>query len=265
MVDNNQDNDEYQFSDLDVMGSDMMDDEDTAPMQSEVVERHSPQKNIRRNALIVVVLVILAMVVYKFMGAFFSSKTDQVATKKTTPSAIQPIPQETQSRPVQPVVTQQTTPSVTSSSSNQEVNQKLAALEISQQNMRSEVTTVNNQLSGLSSNLNSLADKIAALSQTVNTLADKVEQQSRELAVISARTRPKLVRPKVRATRSLPVYYIQAVIPGRAWLIATNGSTLTVREGTKVAGYGVVKLIDAIQGRVVMSSGKVIRFSQQDS
>ncbi|HAF87135.1 MAG TPA: type IV secretion protein IcmG, partial [Legionellales bacterium] len=60
-------------------------------------------------------------------------------------------------------------------------------------------------------------------------------------------------------------YYIKAVIPGRAWLIAANGSTLTVSEGTNIKGYGMVKLIDSTQGRILTSSGRVIRFSQQDS
>ena len=61
------------------------------------------------------------------------------------------------------------------------------------------------------------------------------------------------------------LYYIQAVIPGRAWLIATNGSTLTVREGSTIPGYGIVRKIDPNLGKVFMSTGKVIRFSQLDS
>ena len=58
---------------------------------------------------------------------------------------------------------------------------------------------------------------------------------------------------------------MQAVIPGRAWLIANNGSTITVREGTPIPGYGIAKIIDPIKGRVMTSSGKEIRFSQDDS
>jgi intracellular multiplication protein IcmG len=60
-------------------------------------------------------------------------------------------------------------------------------------------------------------------------------------------------------------YNIQAVIPGRAWLIATNGATLTVSQGTAIPGYGIVKLIDPVQGKVTTSSGQIIRFSQEDS
>ena len=60
-------------------------------------------------------------------------------------------------------------------------------------------------------------------------------------------------------------YYIQAVIPGRAWLVSSQGLTITVREGTSVPGYGIVKLIDPNQGRILTSSGRTITFSQQDS
>ena len=80
------------------------------------------------------------------------------------------------------------------------------------------------------------------------------------------RTQPKRVVHHINKPSAPPIhYYIQAVIPGRAWIIATNGSTLTVREGTNIAGYGIVRLIDPLDGRIVTSSGQIIRFSQEDS
>ena len=60
-------------------------------------------------------------------------------------------------------------------------------------------------------------------------------------------------------------YAVKAVIPGRAWLLASNGSTLTVRRGTPIQGYGVVTGIDAVRGYVFTSYRKLIRFSQEDS
>jgi len=76
---------------------------------------------------------------------------------------------------------------------------------------------------------------------------------------------------KVRASKKVVAatppaqYFLQAIIPGRAWLISTNGDTVTVREGTRISSYGVVRFIDAKRGRVLTSSGQVIRFSQEDS
>ncbi|MBA3536672.1 MAG: type IV secretion protein IcmG, partial [Tatlockia sp.] len=87
-----------------------------------------------------------------------------------------------------------------------------------------------------------------------------------EIVLLTEKAKPKPVRRRL-IVKSAPrlMYFIQAIIPGRAWLIATNGSTITVREGTRIAGWGVVKLIDPIQGRVLTSSGRIIRFSQRDS
>ncbi|KTD47088.1 protein IcmG (DotF) [Legionella rubrilucens] len=264
MVDNNQNNDEYQFADLDVVNPDGGDD-DLEAMRAEG-EQRAPKKDVRKNALIVIALIVVAMIIYKFMGAMFSRKPEPVTPTQTVTTPVTPTP-------VTPVVTQPTPSSLTpvptqpqpTAAVSDEINQKLSALELAQQGMRSEITTINNQLNGLSGNVNDLSNKIAALSQSVSLLAAKVEQQSQQIAVLTVRTKPKPVPHVVRKVTPRPVYYIQAVIPGRAWLIATNGSTLTVREGSVIAGYGTVKLIDATQGRVVMSTGQIIRFSQQDS
>ncbi len=208
------------------------------------------------------------MLIYELWGAFFSKKTtDTEAT--TVPPITTATPQPTPTQPpvtvpVQPVAPPPTTP-VQSGLDNAQITQKLSALEVSQQNLRSEVNALNDQLSGISSNVNELTTKITDLNQMLTTLAAKVDQQSSQIAILTARTAPKPPPRVVHRGPPRPVYYIQAVIPGRAWLIATNGSTLTVREGTQIAGYGVVKLIDARQGRVITSSGQVIRFSQQDS
>jgi intracellular multiplication protein IcmG len=138
-------------------------------------------------------------------------------------------------------------------------------LEASQQNLSADVSAINSKLNGINTTVNQLNDKIANLNNVLTMLTAKLEQQSSEIAILTERTKPKPVRRVVVRRAAGPMFYVQAIIPGRAWLIATNGSTITVREGTAIPGYGVVKLIDPNQGRVVTSSGQVIRFSQQDS
>jgi intracellular multiplication protein IcmG len=109
--------------------------------------------------------------------------------------------------------------------------------------------------------------KMAELNQVITQLNAKLETQSQVIERLTVRTAPKPPKPRVLNgfLNQRLKYYVQAVIPGRAWLIATNGATLTVREGTLISGYGVVKLIDPTQGRVLTSSGRIIRFSQSDS
>jgi intracellular multiplication protein IcmG len=148
------------------------------------------------------------------------------------------------------------------------IKQKLQDLELSQYNLRSELNAANSRLDTINNTMNSLNEKIATLTQGITRLSETVEAQANRLTLMTAmQKKPKVVHKRNHFKPNFPrvVYNIQAVIPGRAWLIASNGSTLTVREGSEISGYGVVRLIDAAQGRVTMSSGRVIRFSQEDS
>lgn len=264
MADNEYD-DEYQFDDLDKSVNEHEEKLDSQPS----TQAKQDSTNIRRNALIVAGLFVLLLLGYKFIGSFFSAKkTPQaipslpVTDLKPAPiTAVAPVPQP-QEPPVQttsPVVPQPST-------DNTIINQKLSAFEANQQDLRQDLNTVNSKLGTVTTTVNDLTEKIAQLSQLMTELNAKLDKQSQEIVLLTERTKPKLVKRKV-VVKTAPrlLYFIQAIIPGRAWLIATNGSTLTVREGTRIAGWGVVKLIDPIQGRVLMSTGQVIRFSQQDS
>lgn len=263
MADNDQLNDEYQFSELDALGADTTDQADSAYDEA-ASKQVGAETNIRRNALIVVILVILAMIIYKFLGSFFASPEIPVQKTKTVDTAkkSEPQPETPEIQPLQPVVS---APRPQQASIPANVEQKLSALELGQQSTRSDVSSVSNQLGGISSNMDELATQIAKLNDALTSINTKLEQQSREIDLLMTRTKPKKVRPAVKKSQPAKKYYIQAVIPGRAWLIAQNGATLTVREGTVVPGYGTIKLIDPLQGRISTSSGQIIRFSQDDS
>jgi intracellular multiplication protein IcmG len=269
MADNNQNDDEYKFAELDSLDNDPMNEmSDTGGDASSalyVKNAASSQKDIKRNALIAVGLIIFAMVMYKLIGYLFFSPKNTPLTQTT----ITPITQAT-SQPVEytppplPAPVQQTPP--ISSENNTDLTNKISAMEVSQDSVRSEVNTVSQQVGTVNNNINTLNNQMNELNQTITNLSAQMAKQTEEINILMARMQPKKIsKPITRpATRPL-IYYIQAVIPGRAWLIGTNGSTLTVREGTKITGYGMVKLIDAMQGRVITSSGQVIRFSQEDS
>ncbi|MDP3705630.1 MAG: type IVB secretion system protein IcmG/DotF [Legionellaceae bacterium] len=218
-------------------------------------KRNSPA----RNALIAVGIIIALLLLYKISSGFFSGSKDSTKIVKT---------QET--RQIIPAATIEPTAPVTMTrpeSVAPELTNKLSALEQTQANMQSQFATINNQITGLNTNLNSLAEKLNQVALHVAQLTATVENQSHLIMMVTERTksRPKIIKQVISNPMPVLKYYVQAVIPGRAWLIATNGSTLTVREGTPLPGYGVVKIIDAMQGRVLTSSGQVIRFSQDDS
>lgn len=263
-------NDEYEFADLENLSPDSMGDDDllsAAPITPRL-EQKDASSNIKRNALVVVILAVLAMLLYKFAGPFFTKKTSSTNTGIVVPPvSSQPTLPIVEQTPI--IITPPTTVAElpkTSETADPQLSQKISALDLNQQTIRSDLNNANTQLSGINNNINNLNTKMANLAQLVNTMSMKMEQQSQQITMlIAAREKPK-PRPIVkRAVAPSMVYFIQAVIPGRAWLISTNGSTLTVREGTSVPGYGIIKLIDPNQGRVLTSSGRIIRFSPQDS
>jgi intracellular multiplication protein IcmG len=270
MVDNDHNNDEYQLNDLDLLAVEPEDqvqteaksesDASSAPTDAGA-KQFDISKEMIRNALIVIGGIVLLVLCYKFVGSFFSSKKS--AQPEIIPVAVKKIPTN---NAVNQSMTQQM-PFASDSAPSSQVSKKLSTLEQDQQTMNANVQSINTQLNGMSSTVSDMATKMAELSNVINALNDKIEAQSHEIERLHA---PK-PRPIARVRKSLNTmdapasYVIQAVIPGRAWLMTGNGSTLTVREGTSIAGYGVVKLIDPLQGRVVTSSGRIIRFSQTDS
>lgn len=264
MADNTFNNDEYQFADLDLMESGSVDDEASHQSNTNIKQNSdfSAINPVKRNALIVIIGIVLMLVIYKFVGLFTTTSTKPVESSAIiTPVA--PAP-ETEA-PIVPIQTP--LPQSSSNTENaEELNQKLADLDMNQQTIRTDVSNAASQLNGMNQSLVSLNAKLDSMSQTMMALSAKIEQQNSQIALLVAARTPPKPRPVVkRAVIPATVYYIQAVIPGRAWLTGANGSTLTVREGTNVSGYGIVKLIDPAQGRVVTSSGRVIRFNQQDS
>ncbi len=260
MADDDQYNDEYQFADLDEMSPHPEEESEgastTPAIESEGASGGYPTKNIKRNALIALAVVVVVMLLYKLASSVFSEKKMDIEDVAPPVTVQAPIS-------VEPSVPSPVAPPATTVDPN--VSQKLSALEVSQQSMRSDVSSIGEQLNTLSANVSSLTAKIADLNGIITNLSAKVDEQSREIEQITIRREAKRVHAVKHHVARYPKYYIQAVIPGRAWLIASNGATLTVREGTTIAGYGTVKLIDPKQGRVATSSGQVIKFSQEDS
>lgn len=141
-----------------------------------------------------------------------------------------------------------------------------------QKNMQNNLATINEKMNQLNGQLNSLNANNQMLQQQLVQLVSKLQgmQQSMEEAIAAAKAKPqisKAVRSSEHVYRpEVPKihYYVQAIIPGRAWLVSSQGKTLTLRVGSPLSGYGVVRAIDAQQGRVLMSTGKIFVFNPAD-
>ncbi|CAM4504889.1 MAG: hypothetical protein LEGION0403_FIIPPAGN_01919 [Legionella sp.] len=275
MAENDQ-NDEYKFDEYESYDNESTDNAGSSSSpQPPGKSPKGPNKDVRRNALIAVGVVIAAMVGYKVVGGIFSGKstTEKGAALPPAPVAaiapqqqIQPMPQ-LQPQPTQQLAPQPVQQPTLPVAQDAALKQQVESIVTNQQNVQSQVSSMNEQVGNVNNNVNNLSAQITQLNQTITDLTNQLNKQSEVIAVLMERTKPKVVRRVLPPQRygHANIYYINAVIPGRAWLIGTNGSTLTVREGTKIAGYGVVKLIDSMDGRVLTSSGRTIRFSQDDS
>lgn len=256
MADKDKPTDEYHYSDSDSQDNPFAGQDEAQPLKPET----SNSNPVRRNALIVIGVVVVFFVMYRFIAPYFSG------SKESIKPALPPVAQ-TMSAPVQPtpapVVAPQNLPVV--KEADEQLKKTVSTIEINQQGLRSDINSLNGQMQGLNTKLDELSSQINRLNQALGALSNQVAQQSHDVSALMVKAQPP--KPKSKAGPAMPqvTYYIQAVIPGRAWLIGSNGSILTVREGIKIGGYGLVQLIDPMQGRVVTSSGKIIRFSPQDS
>lgn len=277
MVDDNKD-DEYQFSELD--GSQVFDEDAKV---SDIKTSMPAENNLRKFILIGFAILVVVFLAYKFLGSQFlsSKKTNQQQklTDKAPVSAVQNNSLAQSSKPdtsfqqPPPISKPQQTPTVvysepqvqtvTKTVTDPKVSQKIASLQDETQQTARAVNRVTSNMDVLDRSMTTLNSKLTEMNANLAILAQEVKNQQGML--MKLKQKPKKQRIKRGLKSSKPVYYIQAAIPGRAWLKSTKGITITVVEGTMVKGYGRVKVIDPHQGQVVLSSGRVIKFSASDT
>lgn len=208
------------------------------------------EPSIKRNALIAVVGLFLLLTLLKCVGRPSIEHTNET---------------------IKPIVEKNIQPIENSVALQAETNQMQNLMEM-QRNLQNNLATVNEKMNQLNIQLNSLNANNQMFQQQIGQLIAKLQsmQQSMEEAIAAAKARPQ-IRSSVRHGDHVyrPVmpkihYYVQAIIPGRAWLVSSQGQTLTLRVGSTLPGYGIVKSIDADQGRVMMSTGKVFIFNPAD-
>ncbi|MDX2346418.1 MAG: hypothetical protein QNK11_06070 [Legionella sp.] len=285
MADDDQQNnqDEYQFADLDVLGmeqeaaSESEEDESlesgdegvSSPPGRGRFDQIDPKVlNIVRKGAIAVAALISVLIVYKGITSFFSSKSSTKEIITATATKTQPAPKT--ALPINTPKTENVTVSrapMTGSDNNRSVSM----LQKEQKQIEDELSDIRVQISTVTQNISDVSSKMTDVQQTMLVLSERLEQQSQQMGRLQSMRRTRRVtssadspsRPRTRAPK--PTYSIQAIIPGRAWLMSSQGKTLTVSRGSPVPGYGTIRLINAKVGRVFTSSGRVIQFSQADT
>lgn len=286
MIDDNKE-DEYQFTELD---GDHSFDEDMS--MDEVKTSFPNENNLRKIILSGFAVVIVGFILFKFVTSYLSNKGDIGNTDLTKESSKKPVV-TAQNKPTKPAFkpqpvkqvapkvgpkpfvyqppkpqpqynpTSQAVKVVTKTVNDPKVNDKLDSLRRSSQKSSRKILRINNNVSAIRDSIDALSSKIGSLNVTISNLTEKVKSQQVELEAL--KPKPKKTVEKSKQQKNKITYHVKALIPGRGWLMSSQGVTVTVIEGTYLPEFGRVKSIDARHGKVIMSSGAVIRFSVSDT
>jgi cell division protein FtsB len=191
-----------------------------------------------------IVAAIVAVIILLLLVHWFTGSSSKKAAPTTTP-VVQSTPQPVTSQPNPAVMSQLSGMKQSESAMRDQVNQ-----------MQSELTQLQASVNAITSRHGSSDTAIAALAQKVNSLQEKQE------ALIAAHAEQ---GGSVNKTFIKPVYYyLRAMVHNRAWLEGSNGLNSTVTIGSKIKGYGRVQSMDTANGKITMSTGKVITFPASD-
>lgn len=115
----------------------------------------------------------------------------------------------------------------------------------------------NEQNKALQNQVQSLNSRVADMEAQINQLVQVLTRRNSSARSASSSSSMNLA-PAVEQARGPDAriaYNVQAIIPGRAWLKAENGETITVAEGDVIRGAGRVTKIDPYDGLVEINTG----------
>ncbi len=158
--------------------------------------------------------------------------------------------------PVQPAMTVAT---VAAPNDDQLLLQKsLADLEQSNYSNNQQIATLKSQLADVNTQLQNANQTNDQLKQAMVLLLQQLRDLNAQMAKKPAATVAKQpAHPEV-------VYAVRAMVDGRAWIQGSNGLSLSVTVGDPIPDYGNVTAIQAVQGMIQTTSGKVIRLGAND-
>ena len=219
-----------------------------------------------RIALIVILVLLITVLIYRCSSNPLAEKTNEkivaISVKHATSK-----PQDVIVSSV-PVVTLRSKPQTTYNATGMNEDQ-FQRLEKVNSDLQSQVRDLSSQMSNLRSNVDTTTASLKLVAEQLSQLATTIGNEAQKSAVLAEQIKQQQKNPfgatKMEAVVPQIQCALQAIIAGRAWLVCSNGETLTVRQGTQVYNYGEVRYIDAISGRVLTSSGQTITFSKEDS
>ena len=121
------------------------------------------------------------------------------------------------------------------------------------------VNALAQRVSSLKGGLTNLKGSVNSLHDVIKKLTRQLNEQKRLQSILSTYRKTAKQRQQ-KQIRYRKRYFVKAVIPGRAWLYAADGTSITVTVGDSVPGYGKVIGIDPFSGVVSTSSGIKVHY-----
>lgn len=216
----------------------------------------NPFNNVnKQNLLILLGTIIMLFAVYKLSSLFFSAEK-KIKAEVTGKSEVIKAELKPASMPVQVPVSQVPSPVAAPTPA-----QPMTSTAID--NLQNQYNTLQNQVASLATSVSNLQESISSMNDEINSVKNLMSQQKESLEKLQNPPK-KVVKPVKK--KVIPkihyVYTIQAIIPGRAWLVDNFGQNLSVTEGQKLPGYGRIKLINPVTGKVITSTGAIISYGK---
>jgi intracellular multiplication protein IcmG len=254
---NKSNEEEYQF----------VDSENSAGFSSSSPKRPSmPVKDSaagggQKKVFIAIGILVAAFCLYKLYGVF--SATPEKPKSEMPVVAMEPVK-------VSPVVVAKP-PEPTVSQEVSTVQDKVGSLEKIVSQVSQSNANLQDQMAGVSTAIADIQNSVSSLSQQITALTAKPKEnpveakkaEEKKAAKSKVKSKAKNVISKGTAKKTAS-YYVKAMIQGRAWLMTSEGETLTVSEGDMLPGYGLINSINPKDGTITTSSGTVIGYRADD-
>ncbi len=220
------------------------------PKAASLVQRFPFLRNKRIiGTIVIVIVVIIGFNIYHRV----TNETKIIEKTKVAQTPVVPVKPVTTPLQQQPQFSQP----------NPEMVGQISQLQQVTSTEQTSLTQLQTQVKQLKTQLQKNSQTTAALKQMVQALVGQMRSVA-QMATHQAQTRT------VTHKNSLPpapqiVYHVKAVIPGRAWIVGSNGISTTVRVGQTLKNYGKIEAINPNRGLVLTSSGKIIAYGPDDS
>lgn len=227
----NPDHDEYQYPNEEYVEETVVPEEKAEPSgRFHFIKRFVSQN---RRVTIVLALIVVVLLVLKIVG-HHAPKVPPVVEKPVVAAVVEP--------------------------NHSALIDTVRKLETASQEQRETVAGLQGRFDQVSNQMDALSQEQAQLNQTLNNLTQSLKTLTQTVGGLAA----KQAGTGAKKTTKPVVFYLKAIVPGRAWILSDDGLSESVGVGTTVPQYGTVEKIDADRGMVLTSSGKIIEYGPND-